>query len=140
MIVVPRVEAEALVQSFKLESAELTALVQGPVMRNLVARALRVEAAAKKFASGRPGPNVITGRLRSSITWRPGADPISPYVDIGTNVYYAPYVEEGHGNTPHVYPIMTPGGKFSGEFGVVGSNPTKPYPFLKPALAAAYTT
>lgn len=141
MIVVPRVDAEVVRGSFGLESEALAKLVQGPIMTNLVKRALRVEAAAKGFASGRGGgPQVRTGRLRGSITWRPGVDAVSPYVDIGTNVFYAPFVEEGHKNTPHVYPIMTAGGNFTGQFGVVSSRPTPAYPFLKPALAAAYTT
>ncbi len=39
----------------------------GPVARDLQRRGLRIESQAKINASGRPGPNVDTGRLRSSI-------------------------------------------------------------------------
>ena len=140
MIPAVRVDAQVLGERFRLESAHMRALLDGPVMKNLTRRALRVEAAAKRNATGRPGPMVRTGRLRASITWRPGADSTSPYVDIGSSVHYAPYVEMGHNNTPHVFPILTPGGKFTGQFGYVSSKPTKPYPFLRPALSAARST
>ncbi len=75
--------------------------------------------------------------MRGSITWRLGGDNTGPYADIGTNVTYGPYVELGHGNTPHLYPIMTPGGTFTGKFGYVSAKPTRAYPFLIPALEAA---
>lgn len=101
------------------------------VGRDLARRAVQVESAAKINASGRPGPNVITGRLRSSISWRFGEDELGLYVDIGTNVYYAPYVELGHPNTAHFYP------KADGTIGFVSDRPTKAYSFLRPALAAA---
>lgn len=45
-------------------------------------------------APGRP-PAVDTGRLRSSYTWRTGEDPRGPFVEIGTNVIYAPWLEFG---------------------------------------------
>ena len=101
------------------------------VGRDLARRAVQVESAAKINASGRPGPNVQSGRLRSSISWRFGEDPISMYVDVGTAVYYAPYVEQGHSNTAHGYR------RPDGTFGYVSDRPTKAYPFLEPALAAA---
>lgn len=81
--------------SFQWNPAVYQSIVNGPVLNNLVQRAIRVEAAAKINASGRPGPNVQTGRLRDSITWVPvpvNANPTGvhgPYVDIGTNVHYA---------------------------------------------------
>ena len=93
-------------------------------------RAIQVETAAKQNASGRPGPNVITGRLRASIHWIPGEDEIGQYRDIGTNVYYAKWVEEGHANTPHFYPGR------DGRIHFV-SRPAPPYRFLLPALPAA---
>jgi len=108
----------------------------GPVGRDLSRRAVAVESQAKLNASGRPGPNVITGRLRSSITWAFGADAWGLYVDIGTNVEYAKYVERGHPNTSHVFPVMSSGGVFTGQFGFVSDNPTRPYPFLSTALRA----
>jgi len=85
---------------------------QGPVARDLARRAIRVESAAKLNASGRPGPRVRTGRLRSSISWTLGEDGRGLYAAVGTNVYYAKWVE-------------------------LGSDRAPPYPFLRPALAAA---
>ena len=94
----------------------------GPIFRELVAMAQRVEAQAKLNASGIPvtgannpegrGPNVRTGRLRSSITWLPGRDAIGPFVDVGTPVIYGRYLETGLRNG-------------------------RTYPFLRPALSAA---
>lgn len=80
--------------------------------RDLARRAIQVESAAKVNASGRPGPNVRTGRLRASISWRLGEDYLGLYADIGSNVEYAGYVENGTDRAPA-------------------------YPFLKPALEAA---
>lgn len=65
---------------------------------NLVAKAaLVVERQAKMNASGRPGPKVQTGRLRSSITI---AIKSPTEATVGTNVFYAPFVEFGHRQTP----------------------------------------
>lgn len=104
---------------------------EGPVGRDLARRAIAVESAAKINASGRPGPNVITGRLRSSITWAFGEDELGIYADIGTNVVYAPFVELGHPNTAHFYPGR------DGQIHFVSNRPTPAYRFLEPALAAA---
>jgi hypothetical protein len=87
----------------------------GPVAADLLRRGIRVESSAKQHASGRPGPNVVSGRLRDSITWRIGADTISPYVDVGTAVEYAPFLE-------------------------LGTQYMRAYPFLRPALPAARAT
>lgn len=92
--------------------AELFRSEHGIVARDLARRAIAVETQAKLNASGRPGPNVRTGRLRSSITWQLGADEIGLFAEIGTNVEYAPYVELGTDRAP-------------------------PYPYLRPALSAA---
>jgi HK97 gp10 family phage protein len=108
-------QSEVYLEAFHWNVAGLAALMKIGVMPNLILRAIQVEAAAKRNASGRPGPNVITGRLRGSITWRPGQDEISPYVDVGTNVFYAPFVELGTSHAPA-------------------------YPFLRPALEAARLT
>lgn len=110
--------AQVYLDRFTWNEAEYRNLAAGPfgpVARDLSRRAIRVEAAAKQHASGRPGPNVITGRLRGSITWKLGADSRSCYVDVGTNVFYAPFVE-------------------------LGTSRAQPYPFLRPALQAARTT
>jgi hypothetical protein len=104
-------EIAASVASFRFNEVELRRLQAIPVMADLSRRAIRVESAAKRNASGRPGPNV---RMRGSITWRPGVDARSAYVDIGTAVVYAPFVELGTSRSPA-------------------------YPFLRPALEAART-
>lgn len=108
----------AALESFAINSHEYRALLNGPVVRDLIRRAIRVEAQAKDNASQSPpsqpghGPAVRTGLLRGSITWRPGIDAKSPYVDVGTAVEYAPYVE-------------------------MGTSRMEARPFLRPALEAA---
>lgn len=84
----------------------------GPVARDLARRAINVESRAKLNASGRPGPNVRTGRLRASITWEIDRDARGLVARIGSNVSYAGYVEQGTDRAP-------------------------PYPYLQPALPAA---
>jgi HK97 gp10 family phage protein len=93
--------------SFRFNESEMKRLLRGPVMQDVAKRAIRVETSAKQHASGRPGPNVRTGRLRGSITWRLGEDGLSPYADIGTAVHYAPYVELGTSRMP-AYPFLRP--------------------------------
>ena len=98
------------------DSAGLRALLKsasGPVARDLARRAVRVESQAKINATGRPGPNVISNRLRSSITWELGNDEIGLYVDVGSNVEYAEFVEKG-------------------------TDRSGPFPYLEPALVAAH--
>jgi hypothetical protein len=59
--------------AFQLHEARLREFLQGPhgpVMQDLARRAIRVEGAAKRNATDRPGPRVRTGRLRGSITLR----------------------------------------------------------------------
>lgn len=105
-----RLEVEAHVSRFRIEEAALQQLLRGPngpVMRDLARRAVRVEGSAKQHATGRPGPKVRTGRLRGSITWRLGEDVLGPYADIGTNVFYAPFVELGTSRAP-AYPFLRP--------------------------------
>lgn len=107
-------EVTALQNSFRFNAAGLSELVKGPVQRDLVRRAIRVERSAKQYATGTGGgPNVRTGRLRNSITWRLGND-ATPYVDIGSAVHYAPFVE-------------------------LGTSRMSARPFLRPALEAART-
>lgn len=99
---------------------ELKAFLEGTdgvLYRELGELALRVETQAKLNATGIPvtgannpqgrGPNVQTGRLRSSITWSPGKDAAGPFVDIGTPVVYGRYLELGlrGGRT---YPFLMP--------------------------------
>ena len=114
-------EIKLSLEQFHWNEANYRKLLTGPVMRNLIIRAIRVEAAAKRIASAEPpsvpggGPAVRTGRLRGSITWRPGLDLLSPYVDIGTAVFYAPFVE-------------------------LGTSRMEARPFLRPALESARLT
>ena len=101
-----QLEIDAARTRFVYHQAEIERIINGPVMRDLARRAIRVESAAKRNASEahRNGPNtgsipgkgpaVRTGRLRGSITWRLGRD-VTPYADIGSAVLYAPYVELG---------------------------------------------
>ncbi len=78
----------------------------GPVGRDLSLRAQHVQSQAVVNASGRPGPNVRTGRLRASLHWRlvTGGD---LYALVGTTVYYARYVEFGTPKAP-AYPFLRP--------------------------------
>lgn len=62
---------------------------------------LRVQNEARKLCP------VDTGRLRSSIQATPGRDGRGPYVEVGTNVEYAPFVEYGTRYTP-MQPFMRP--------------------------------
>lgn len=79
--------------------AELRELLEGPngpVASDLLRRGLLVVAAAKDNATGRNGgPNVRSGRLRSSISAALGTDGSGVYCDVGSNVEYAGYVELG---------------------------------------------
>jgi phage gpG-like protein len=84
----------------------------GEIARDLNRRAFNVENQAKVNASGRPGPRVRTGRLRSSITHEVLVDEKGLVARVGTNVEYGYYLETGLRN------------------GVT-------YKFLEPALPAA---
>jgi HK97 gp10 family phage protein len=113
-----RFEVNAALESFRWNEAGYKRMMQISVMPDLVRRAIKVENAAKRIASNvsvsapGEGPGVVTGRLRASITWRPGEDAYSPYVDIGSAVTYAPYLE-------------------------FGTSKMEARPFLRPALEAA---
>lgn len=96
--------------SFEWDGKALETLftsVDGPVGKDLKRRGIQVQRAAKKFASGRPGPNVQTGRLRSSITEELTTDAGELVERIGTDVEYAPYVELGTSHAP-AYPFLRP--------------------------------
>lgn len=90
------VEVQQTIASFRFNEGEMRKLLQGPVAQDIARRAIKVESAAKRYASGQGGgPNVRTGRLRGSITWRLGQENGTPYADVGSAVVYAPYVELG---------------------------------------------
>ena len=119
--------------------AEVLAGPEGPVYRDLLARAIRVESRAKLLASGRPGPRVQTGRLRGSITHRLFSSPQGAFAEVGTNVEYAAFVE--FGTPPHVITARNARALYwKGAAHPVRSvrHPgNRPYPFLRPALLAA---
>ncbi len=88
----------------------LTALLTGPsggVARMLAAKAVRVQNQAKINASGRPGPRVRTGRLRSSIAWELRTVNGVLVARVGTNVVYALPLETGLRNGVK-YPFLGP--------------------------------
>lgn len=102
--------ANADVIAFRFNEGELNRLLRGrtgPVARQLAKNAIVIESRAKRNASGRPGPRVDTGRLRSSITWRIGEDEHGLFADIGTNVPYGYYLETGLRNGAR-YPFLAP--------------------------------
>jgi hypothetical protein len=83
----------------EIELERLLNSEEGDVARELLRRGRNVESQAKVNASGQPGPNVRTGRLRSSITHQLSRDERGLVVRIGSNVEYARFVEEG--TQPH---------------------------------------
>lgn len=78
----------------------------GPVAKELERRGQRVEAQAKQNASGRPGPNVITGRGRSSITHALGVDGRGVYCDVGSGAFYMG-IHERRGKYPWLRSALT---------------------------------
>lgn len=100
--------------------AKLTHGQDGAVAKDLGRRAIRIESVAKQNATGRPGPKVVTGRLRISITWRLGVDALGVYADIGSAVVYARRIELGFTGTDSL-------GRFYNQ---------PAYPYLRPALSA----
>jgi hypothetical protein len=111
----------------------------GPVGRDLTRRAINVESAAKLNASGRPGPNVDTGRLRSSISHELVQGPEGLVARIGSTVEYARFVEEGTG--PHEIRPRTKQALFwpgaAHPVRVVHHPGSKAFPYLSTALQAA---
>ncbi len=108
----------------KKDFEKVNAKIKDGSASGLIGRAaLAVERQAKMNASGRPGPMVRGGRLRSSIT-----TDIESYTKakVGTNVFYAPYVEFGHKQHPgqFVPPLRK---RLVADFAPA-------YPFLYPAV------
>ena len=130
---------------FVLNNAQIADVLtsyQGPVARDLLRRGQRVEDQAKVNASGRPGPNVQTGRLRSSIHKRVVKDTRGLACEIGTPVSYARFVEEGT-NPSVILPrnkqaLYWKGARHPVAYVIHPGN--RAYPFLRPALSAAAGT
>ena len=106
--------------------------------------ALTVANQATQNADGRPGPNVQTGRLRSSITGRVSGDGMTAV--IGSNVEYAPRIEMGYrgseGVKAHTRTIRQAFGRPIAPRDVQVSAFTRQanapaYPFLRPAVEYA---
>jgi len=94
------VETRRSIEDFRWNEAEYERLIRIPIVADLVKRAIRVQTAAKTGWSAPPSqpggkPAVRTNLLRGSIAWRIGTDAISPYVDVGSAVKYAIFVELG---------------------------------------------
>lgn len=99
-----------MAERFVYDQAALKVLFEsadGPTGKMLKRKGIAVQRAAKKNASGRPGPNVQTGRLRSSITEELGHDSEGLVERIGTDVDYALHVEMGTSRAP-AYPYLRP--------------------------------
>jgi phage gpG-like protein len=120
--------------------AALAALLRGPsgqTAQDLARLGVRVTNAAKLNATGQP--RVRTGRLRSSIAWRLGADARGLYVEVGSNVSYARVMELG--SPPHeIRPrnkkaLAWPGGAHPVKR--VRHPGTRPYRYLARAIRAA---
>ena len=126
-------------------------VIGGPAGRALTKSALLIERQAKLNATGIPtnpgqrGPNVQTGRLRSSITIDVDKSNPMTWARVGTNVSYAPSVEFGHRQeVGRFVPISGASrirrGEFKGRYAMHGLgmrlvNPTAPaYPFFFPAV------
>jgi HK97 gp10 family phage protein len=69
--------------------------------RDLLRLGYRVQSEARKLCP------VDTGRLRASIDVKSGRDARGPYVEVGTNVDYGPFVEYGTSKSA-AQPYMRP--------------------------------
>lgn len=63
-------------------------------------------------------PLIDTGRLKNSITWRAGGGPDGPFVDVGTNIKYAPIHQFGatipvSARTVEIYRTLKKSGDFA---------------------------
>jgi phage gpG-like protein len=126
------VEVAIEVQGLLETQEKLERIAAKAADNNIVSKvAYAIELQAKENASGRPGPNVQTGRLRASVQVKLGPKPVTE-ATVGTNVIYAAPVEFGHKQTVGRF---VPAYNFDGGFGFRLKNPTAPaYPFLGPAM------
>lgn len=92
------IEFEVTVESLKKTQKAFEQVAKKLSGGSIVAKsALIIERQAKINATGRPGPKVQTGRLRASIVVEVLTRTLAR---VGTNVFYAPFVEFGHKQHP----------------------------------------
>ena len=115
--------------------------IAGAIRMGMTKIALTIANQATQNADGRPGPNIVTGRLRSSITGQVSGDGFSAVV--GTNVEYAPRLEMGYSGPEsvkaHTRTIRKAFGRAIAPRDVQVSAFTRTanaraYPFLRPAI------
>ena len=115
--------------------------IAGAIRMGMTKIALTIANQATQNADGRPGPNIVTGRLRSSITGQVSGDGFSAVV--GTNVEYAPRLEMGYSGPEsvkaHTRTIRKAFGRAIAPRQVQVSAFTRTanaraYPFLRPAI------
>ena len=99
--------------------------------KQLIESAILVENDAKAYASG----NVDTGLLVNSITHRFKREDGQIVAEVGTNVFYAPYIEYGTG----IYALNGQGRRGGWSYQDAKGNwhftmGGRPYPFMTPAL------
>lgn len=90
-------DAEAFMRDLRAKLEQLEVKTED----DLVRVGLRVQSRARSYCP------VDTGRLRSSIVMRKGRDGRGFFVEIGTNVHYAPHVEFGTTRMP-ARPFLLP--------------------------------
>ena len=118
--------------------------IAGAIRMGMTKIALTIANQATQNADGRPGPNIVTGRLRSSITGQVSGDGFSAV--IGSNVEYAPPIEMGYSGPGWV---KAPPGQIRQDFGralpprdvqvsaFTRTANARAYPFLRPAVEYA---
>lgn len=80
-----------------LKKLDGNSLLAAPLREALTKAVILLESAAKR------GAPVDTGRLRASITHEVDSRPVPLFGKVGTDVFYAPYVE--FGTRPHWPPV-----------------------------------
>jgi hypothetical protein len=133
---VSKVPMEIKVEGIGKIVGKLTTLTALPMKHALTRAGMIVEKGAKERV------HADVGRLRNSITYVVDPSPIPTFVQVGTNVFYAPFVHEGRkpGKMPPVS-ALEPWAKKHGlnAWAVAISimrHGIKPNPFLKDALEA----
>lgn len=119
---------------FDDNSPEVLAALKRATIRGLEACGAKAESYAKQELSkpkshkdGSVRPNVITGRLRNSISHTLGSNVGSEIaVYIGTNVSYAPFLELGTRKIDPPYPFLKPAAtEHTGEYKTILANSLK---------------